>query len=277
LFVLALTQLSHFARAQEVIPLWDKGPPGFAHLQKEPEKAADWWVRSVHNPSLTVFRPEGKPNGTAVVVAPGGGHENLVFHAEGTDAGKFFSRLGATAFVLKYRLAREPGSPYQLPVHAREDALRALRTVRARAGEFGIDAHRIGMMGFSAGGEVVAWVAYGSGAPEAGARDAIDRVNAKPDFQILVYPGPLGIPASLPKDAPPAFMVAAMDDACCAQPVLDLARQYHAARIPAELHLYAKGGHGFNMGQRTTLASVKGWPQRLAEWLDDSGYLRPAP
>ncbi|MFP5393910.1 MAG: alpha/beta hydrolase [Gammaproteobacteria bacterium] len=272
--LLALT-LPLWAHAQLVVPLWAKGAPGFESMKEVPEKAADWWVRSVHNPSLTVFQPAaGRANGTAVIIAPGGGHENLVYTAEGVDAARFLNTLGVTAFVLKYRLAREAGSPYKLDVHPRQDAYRAIRLVRARSCEFGIDPARVGMMGFSAGGEVVASVAYGSGAPTADALDAVDKVNGKPDFQVLVYPGPLGIPSTLPADAPPAFMVAAMDDACCATPIIQLTQLYHQAGIAAEVHLYAKGAHGFNMGQRTTLKSVKDWPQRLADWLEDGGYLK---
>ena len=275
LLLLALTHAIHTpATAQAVIPLWEAGAPGFGYLKNQPEKAAHWWVRSVHHPSLTVFKPEpGSANGTAVIIAPGGGHENLVFHAEGTDAGRFFAKRGVTAFVLKYRLAREAGSPYKLDIHPQQDAYRAIRTVRHRAAEFGIDPARIGMMGFSAGGEVAASVAYGSGAPGAGALDAIDKTNGKPNFQVLVYPGPLGVPSKINGDAPPAFMVAAMDDPCCVKPLIELTRLYHEAKVPADIHIFHKGDHGFNMGYRTTQHGLRAWPDRLADWLLDAGWL----
>lgn len=263
------------AAAQQTIALWQNGAPGFEQLKNVPEKAADWWVRSVNNPSLVMYAPPaGRANGLAVIIAPGGGHENLVFNGEGVDPARFLNKLGITAFVLKYRLAREAGSPYKLDVHPRQDAYRALRTVRHRSKEFGVDPQRIGMMGFSAGGEVVASVAYGSGAPEAGAVDAIDRTNGKPNFQILVYPGPLGIPAKVEADAPPAFMVAAMDDKCCAKPLITLTERYHAAGVPADVHLYFKGDHAFNMGQRSKQKGLNSWPQRLAEWLEDAGWTK---
>src|SRR5690606_24065900 len=145
----------------KVFPLWEDGAPGFEHLKDQPEKAKDWWVKNIHNPSLTAYFPEKeKANGTAVIICPGGGHKELVFDAEGRDAALYLNTLGITAFVLKYRLAREEGSPYELGIHSREDALRAVRTVRNNAKKWGLDVNKIGMLGFSAGGEVVASVAY---------------------------------------------------------------------------------------------------------------------
>lgn len=262
-----------FAQEPKVIHLWDHGAPGFEKLKDEPEQAQDWWVKHVNNPSVTVFQPPKEiANGTAVLIAPGGGHRALVFNSEGVDAAVFLNKLGITAAVLKYRLAREEGSPYSLNIHPQQDAYRAMRLLRSRAKELGIDANKVGMMGFSAGGEVVASVAYAVGDGDAKASDPIDRLNGKPNFQILVYPGPLWIPTSLDANAPPAFMVAAMDDACCSKPILDLAQMYHAAKIPAEIHLYARGDHAFNMGQRTKLVGLHAWSDRLADWLIDSGY-----
>jgi len=256
------------------LSLWKNGAPGFEKRKDIPEQAQDWWVRDINNPSIVIYKPErDNANGTAVLIAPGGGHKNLVFNAEGHDAALFLNKLGITAFVLKYRLARQEGSPYSLDVHPQQDAYRAVRTIRSRAKEFGINPDKIGFMGFSAGGEVVASVAYGSGDGNPKAKDPIDRINGKPNFQILVYPGPLWIPATLDAHAPPAFMVAAMDDACCAKPILDLAQLYHAAKIPAEIHLYAKGDHAFNMGYRTNLKGLQRWPDRLKEWLEDSKFI----
>jgi acetyl esterase/lipase len=208
------------------------------------------------------------------VIFPGGGHRLLVFKAEGDDPARFLNGLGVAAFVLKYRLGREEGSPYTIEQHPREDAYRALRTVRSRAGEWGVDPHRLGVMGSSAG-EVAALVAYGPGAPDTGATDPIDRVNGRPDFQILIYPGPLFIPGTVPADAPPAFLVAANDDPCCAVPTLDVLMRYRAAGAPVEAHILSGGQHGFNMGQRSKLRAVQAWSQRLADWLADRGLLEP--
>lgn len=269
LFLLVATS----AHAQKIIPLWEKGAPGFEHLRDEPERAKDWWVKNIHNPSITVFLPpKARATGAGVLVVPGGGHRELVYEAEGTYAAQYLNSLGVAAFVLKYRLAREENSPYSLPDHSREDATRALRLIRAHASEWQLDSNRIGAMGFSAGGEVVAFVAYATGEPEPGQAnsDAIEKQSAKVNFQILVYPGPLGIPASVDKSAPPVFMIAAVDDECCFQPALNLLQHYKNAGVSAEAHFYAKGGHGFNMGQRATDRSIAAWPQRLADWMADS-------
>lgn len=256
------------------IPLWANGAPGFENRKNEPEQAKDWWVKNIHNPSITVFLPpKEKATGAAVLVCPGGGHRALVYNSEGRDAALFLNSIGVAAFVLKYRLFREENSPYTFET-TRQDAYRAMRLVRSRAAEWGVDANRLGIMGFSAGGEVVAQVAYVPGLGDPKAPDPVDRLNGRPDFQILVYPGPLGVPDELPKDAPPAFMVAAIDDECCAAPILNLLQKYHAAKIPAEAHIYAKGAHAFNMGKRSDLITLKTWPQRLADWMADNGFLR---
>ena len=261
--------------APQVVPLWEKGAPGFESRRNEPEEAKDYWVKNIHNPSITVFLPPKEiANGTAVLVVPGGGHRLLVFDAEGRDPALFLNKLGITAFVLKHRLPREPGSPYKLDVHPKEDAYRAMRLIRSRAKEWNIDPDRLGVLGFSAGGEVASWIAYGSGDGDPNAPDPIDRLNGKPSFQMLVYPGPLGAPDVIPSNAPPLFMVVANDDGA-ARVVLNLLQKYREAKAPVEAHFLAKGGHGFNMGYRSQLSSVKGWPQRMADWLADNGFLKP--
>ena len=255
----------------DVIPLWKNGAPGFENKRTEKEEAKDYWVKNVHNPSLTVFKPaEGTGNGTAVVVCPGGGHRLLVYTAEGVEPAEFLNKLGVTVFVLKYRLAREENSPYSLVKVIREDGLRAIRLVRSLAKDYKLDSNKIGMMGFSAGGEVVSAVAYASGIGDASSKDPIDKLNGRPDFQILVYPGPLGIPDKVPDDAPPAFVIAANDDPCCAISTLNVLVRYREAKRPVEAHLYTKGDHAFNMGKRSPMKSIQVWPQRLAEWLGDN-------
>ena len=258
------------------IPLWPNGAPGFENRRNEPTLAKDWWIKNIHNPSVTVYpAPEDKATGAAVIVCPGGGHRELVFNAEGKEAAEFLNSIGVTAFVLKYRLANEEKSPYSLEKHVREDAYRAMRLVRSRASEWDVDTNRVGMLGFSAGGEVVALVAYGSGEGDATAKDPIDRVNGKPNFQMLVYPGPGFIPKSIPKDAPPVFLLVANDDPCCSGSVLTLLQGYRAANLPVEAHIYSQGKHGFNMGNRSKLNSLKTWPQRMADWMADTGLLMP--
>jgi acetyl esterase/lipase len=273
----ALFVITTSAGAQQVIPLWQAGAPGFESRRDEPEQHQDWWYKNIHNPSLTVFLPPaGKNSGTAVIVAAGGGHRELVFNPEGVEPAQYLASLGITAFALKYRLFREPGSKYTIDNTA-EDIRRAMRTVRARAAEWGIDPKRIGVMGWSAGGEVAALVAYPPVPGNPASKDPIERASARPDFQILIYPGPLGIPDSVPRDAPPLFLLGAADDENVADVLFDLTRKYHAAGASLETHIYAQGKHAFNMGQRSDYVSIRHWPQRLAEWLQDRGYARGAP
>jgi acetyl esterase/lipase len=261
-----------------VIPLWKNGAPGFENRKNEPEEAQDYWVKNIHNPTITVyFPPPGTANGTAVLICPGGGHRLLVYHAEGVDPAKYLNKLGITAMILKYRLAREPNSPYLLNKQPQEDAFRAMRLIRSYCKEWKIDSSRLGMLGFSAGGEVVDAIAFeqGKGNPEAA--DPIDRLNGKPDFIIQIYPGPLNIPDSIPHDAPPAFLLAANDDACCSLTVLSLLEKYRRAKVSVESHILAHGDHGFNMGYRSSFESIKTWPQLMANWLQDNKLINPAP
>ena len=144
------------AQASQRISLWPNGAPGSQARRAEPEEAKDYWVKNIHDPSITVHLPPmDKATGAGVVVIPGGGHRLLVYKAEGVEPAEYLNSLGVAAFVLKHRLQREEGSTYTIERDARADAYRAMRTVRSRAAEFGVDPKRLGVMGFSAGGEVV--------------------------------------------------------------------------------------------------------------------------
>jgi acetyl esterase/lipase len=276
-FILCGLIQSSFAQQKPiVIPLWPNGAPGFENRKGEPEQAKDYWVKNIHNPSITVYFPDKKKaTGTAVIICPGGGHRLLVYNAEGVEAAEYLNSIGVTAIVLKYRLAREDNSPYKLNIHPQQDAYRAMRLIRSKAKEWNINPNQIGMMGFSAGGEVVSLAAYGSGNGDQNAPDPIDRINGKPNFQILIYPGPLGIPEVVPSDAPPAFMLAANDDECCSLPVITLLQKYRVAKVSIEAHIFAHGSHAFNMGNRSEFISLKTWPQRMADWMADSKLLVP--
>jgi acetyl esterase/lipase len=276
-FLLLLTA-ALLARADDVpavAPLWSHGAPGSQARRAEPEIAHDYWVRNIHNPSLTIYLPSPeKANGGAVVIAPGGGHRVLVWDAEGLQAGQFFRSLGLTAFVLKYRLAREPGSPYTIDRDVRADGLRAVRWVRSHAEQYRLDIHRVGIVSFSAGGELAAMVCYGPNAPQPDAADPIDRPSARPDYSIFIYPGPLGFPTVIPPGAPPACFIVSNNDGQAAH-VLQTVLAYRTAHVPVELHLYSHAAHAFNMGYRSVFQSIRGWPDRAADWLADSGYLTP--
>ena len=252
------------------IAIWPNGAPGSEARRNEPEQAQDYWVRNVHNPTLTLFKPV-RQNGSAIIIFPGGAHEMLVWTGEGVKGAQAFNRYGITVFVLKYRLGREKGSTYRIE-DAAEDARRAIRHVRARAAEYGVDPKRIGVMGFSAGGELVTLVADNPEPEMKRAPDAIDQVSARPDFQVQVFPGPYGLPAKAAKGAPPAFLVAGSEDPCCARPTVQLYSELAAAGVPAELHMYARAGHAFNIDE-TDRISVMHWPDRLADWMMDEGLI----
>lgn len=265
------------ADAPEQIPLWPNGAPGFEDRRNEPERAESYWVRNIHNPSITVFLPpKDRATGAAVIVCAGGGFRELVFKGEGVEPARYLNSIGVAAFALKYRLVREEGSPYSIQKHPREDGQRAMRLVRSQAKEWGIDPNRIGIMGFSAGGEVASMTVYSPTDGDPDATDPIDRLSARPDFQIMIYPGPQGIPEIIPTNAPLAFFLAANDDQQPARTIVGMLQKYRVANVPIEVHLFAHGGHAFNMGTRSKLATLQDWPHRLTDWMADNNILNPA-
>jgi len=257
----------------KIIPLWPNGAPGSEARRNEPEQAADYWVKNIHNPSLAVYPADPHhSNGSAILVIPGGGHKILVWTTEGIDAAPRLNQMGVTTFVLKYRLAREEGSKYTIEGDEMADVRRAMRWIRAHAADYGIDPHRIGVMGFSAGGELVSLLADNPEPPTPPSADPLDKVSDRPDFQILVFPGPLGTPAKAVASAPPAFITAGTLDPCCATPAVTLYEQLRKGGMSAELHMYADADHAFNLGERSNLISIVHWPDRLDDWLSDGGW-----
>jgi acetyl esterase/lipase len=251
------------------VSIWPAGAPGLTR-RNEPEIARDYWVRNVHNPSLTIYRAKHQ-NGAAVIVIPGGGHKELVWTNEGVNVAQALNRYGLTAFVLKYRLANEEGSTSTIE-DAVSDVRRSIRWVRAHSGDYGLDPRRVGIMGFSAGGELVSLVADNRPTRASPALDDIDRQSDRPDFQVLVFPGPMGVPANDIADAPPAFITAGTLDECCAAPAVQLYEQLRTAKRDAELHMYAGAGHAFNLDESSRISIIH-WPDRLADWLSDEGFL----
>lgn len=302
LFVPALTTflpLFMFAEtpaARPVIGIWPEGVPGL-HADARPEVLRDERVFEVHTPTLTVYRaPADKANGTAIIVCPGGGYARLAVVHEGSQVGEWLNSIGVTAFELHYRLG-EYGQPAPL-----RDVLRAIRLVRSRAAEFGVRPERIGVMGFSAGGHVASCASTLFDDPDGRTGAELDVVSARPDFAVLMYPvismrdpwAHAGSRENLlgknPADAlvarystdervtaatPPTFLCAAGDDHTV--PIENSLRYYralHAAGVPAELHIYPHGGHGF--GMRPDMGEVSTWPRRCEDWLRAGGWLEPA-
>ena len=260
------------------IPLWGGPAPG-SDGQTGPEKvrvtdAGEHVVSSIHRPSLTYFLPKkGTATGAAIVIAPGGGHRELWIDHEGYAVAEWLRERGIAAFVLKYRLAREEGSTYTIEHHALWDIQRAIRLVRVNARELDIDPRRIGVMGFSAGGELAARAAMSRLDGDPGASDWIDRRSSLANFQVLIYPGSSGALTVSPR-SPPVFIAAGYNDRPdIAKGMAELYLKYKDAGVPAELHLYAAAGHGFGL-RATNRSASAGWPARLVEWMTDLKLIR---
>lgn len=250
-------------------------------------------VSHVTQPTMTVYSPKGKNTGAAVVVFPGGGYEILAIDLEGTEICDWLTAQGITAVLLKYRVPGDGGYPrpakyrksggYPRSPIALEDAQRCLGLVRLHAAEWGIDRHKIGVIGFSAGGDMVMQTSTRFSQRIYPLVDAADRESCRPDFAIAVYPGHLwdeGKPLTIvptvqvPADAPTTFLLQAEND-----PVDDVQNSlvyYYAlktAKIPVEMHLYAEGGHAF--GLRRTDKPITAWPQLVETWLRTIRVLAP--
>jgi endo-1,4-beta-xylanase len=267
------------------VPLWANGAPG-SEGKTAPEAVTvtqdgERSLTTVNNPSITPYLVRG-PRGAnaapvaAIIIAPGGGHYKLSIDSEGYNVAQYLSGHGVAAFVLKYRLAKEPGSTYTVDGDEMNDVRRAIRTVRARAAEWGVDPARVGVMGFSAGGElaVKASESYDDGNPSAA--DPMDRPGSKPDFAVLMYPGGVTpeMLAKVTKEMPPAFLLCGADDSPAIGQVLpQLFLAMKKAGVPAELHEYAGVGHGFGL-RLTARGGVSHWPDVLLEWMDGRGLLR---
>jgi acetyl esterase/lipase len=290
LVVVVPTSLAEEAR---VIALWPEGVPG-ARPGGGVERIEDGRVYNVQIPSLTVFpAPDQTAVGTAVIICPGGGYARLAVSKEGSELVERLGALGVSAFVLKYRLV-EYGHPAPL-----RDVLRAVRIVRSKAHEFGIRPDRIGVLGSSAGGHLAACAGTLFDAPEGRTGAELDAVSARPDFLALLYPvitmtapfvhagsranligdAPsqalverLSVETQVRPDTPPTFLVHTGEDTSV--PLENSLLFFQALRragVPAEIHLYEKGPHGF--GTSSGLGPTSGWPKRLEEWMRWHGWL----
>jgi acetyl esterase/lipase len=237
------------------------------------------WIQidNVSRPTITVYSPEGKNSGAAVVVFPGGGYKVLAIDLQGTEICQWLTSKGITAVLLKYRVPTETVGPYQESLLALQDAQRAIGLVRLHAAEWHIDPHKIGVIGFSAGGHMVAALSTHFEKRSYPAVDAADNESCRPDFAIALYPGHLSDPSDDDKlglnpsvrvtsKAPPTFLLQAEDDPV--DPVSNSLVYYIAlkkAGVPVEMHLYAQGGHAF--GVRPTSLPIGQWPQLVETWL----------
>lgn len=295
---------------KEVITLWPGTPPGGSGLRLPPIRVSnheppyivpvDRAIDRVGIPLMNVFRSE-RPDGSAMIIAPGGGYSREMLDFEGMDVARRFNAAGVTCFVLRYRL---PGEGWQnrsdVPL---QDAQRAMRLVRANAAKYGIDPARIGFMGFSAGGHLAASIATRFAANVYRPIDTADKESARPSFSVPMYPvitlgagahqgsrdrllGPdapqdlinaYSCQLHVPADCPPTFMALAADDDVV--PALPNAGAYYvalqAAKIPSQMHMFEAGGHGFGLA-RTVGKPTAAWPDLLLGWGNAHGFFKSA-
>jgi len=278
------------------IPIWPKTPPD-ARTVDGPEVAATvvdeagkprlvggkpWtYVDKVAQPTMTVYSPQGKSAGAAVVVFPGGGYNVLAIDLEGTEACDWLTSKGVTCVLLKYRVPCKKVGPYRDCPTALQDAQRAVGLLRSSAATWHVDPKKIGVLGFSAGGHMVAAISTHFEKRTYAPVDDADKVSCRPDFAVALYPGHLAVPErdfALNPDlvvtakTPPTFLLQAQDDPV--DPVENSLVYYAALRragVPAELHVFVKGGHAF--GLRATDAPITRWPQLLEAWLTAIGMI----
>lgn len=227
-------------------------------------------LTDVTEPSMTLYRVQSDTPATTVLVCPGGGYSILAWNLEGTEIARWLNSLGVNAAVLKYRVPARKGRPrHEAPL---QDAQRAIRLLRANAKDWGIAADRIGMLGFSAGGHLSAAASTSFDAPAYEPADETDKLSCRPDFTVLIYPAfisdqdpqKLSPEIAVTDKTPPAFIAQTQDDGY-ANSAVGYFLALKKAKVPAELHMYPTGGHGY--GMRRTGTQVMTWPDRCAEWM----------
>lgn len=234
-------------------------------------------LTNVSRPTITVYKPpQDNDTGAAVLICPGGAYHILAMDLEGTEVAEWLNSIGVTGIVLKYRVPRRSDRPKHLaPL---QDAQRAMSLVRSRAGEWGIDPERIGILGFSAGGHLSATAATNSDQRTYKPVDDVDEVSCRPDFAVLIYPAYLAENGRLAREirvgpaAPPTFFAHAGDDQIGPENSISLYLALKQAGVPSELHVYSTGGHGF--GLRSSEHPCSSWPGRCKEWLRIQGVLK---
>jgi acetyl esterase/lipase len=270
--------------ARKPLPLWPKAVPGetgdIGPEGEQPLKPNDTTIRveNVAQPALTVYSPpEEKNTGTAVVICPGGGYNILAWNKEGTEVAEWLNTLGVTGIVLKYRVpVRKNRDRHAAPL---EDVQRAIGLVRSKAKGWNLDPHRIGLLGFSAGGHLAAVASTNYSERAYAAVDDADRESCRPDFTLLIYPAylvdkenRLSPELKVTSETPPTFIAMTADDGVRVEGSLFYFLALKEAKVPAEMHLYPVGGHGY--GLRPSQHLVSSWPARAAEWMKASGLLK---
>jgi acetyl esterase/lipase len=266
------------------LKVWPGLPPGDKPNLGEEKWEAQQMLRGVvSTPTLALYRPaKEKDTGAAVLVAPGGGFSQLSMGHEGVDVATWLNSIGVTGIVLKYRIPTREGMARSLP--ASQDAQRAMSVIRSHAKEWGIDPKRIGILGFSAGGQVAANLITGFDQRMYEAIDDLDKIETRPDFAIIIYPGgilqrgteppALNQEIRVTKDTPPTFLSIAHDDRGGSEQAIYLYLALKKAGVGAELHVWAQGGHGY--GIRPEKGTHASWPTHAANWLAGRGWLKPA-
>lgn len=286
LVVAALSTIKSPAKAEagEVISLWPGEAPGEVAGEVPAEKAMEPLpnqrrvnrLTNVTKPRLTVHQTKAeKPSDAAVIICPGGAYNILADEHEGTMVADWLNGLGVTAFVLRYRVPRRKGRPmYEAPL---QDSQRAMRLVRQNAAKWKLNPARIGILGFSAGGHLSAMASTAYDREMYKPVDDADKLSARPDASMLIYPayladkGALVQEIKITKNTPPAFLVHAHDDGLSSESSVLYYLALKRLAIPAELHVYTKGGHGYGMVDNGLPTNQ--WPARCAEWLKVVGWI----
>jgi len=266
------------------IDVWPATPPGDTRkpaAEKAETRGKITRTSNVSKPTLTFFRPaKDKDTGAAVIICPGGGYSILAWDLEGTEVAEWLNSAGVTGIILKYRVPAQKGETKGfMPLM---DAQRAISLVRSKAKDVGIDPKRIGILGFSAGGNLSALACTNFNERSYDAIDEVDQVSCRPDFGVLVYPAYLLVDKTdelsplLPVTGrtPPIFFAHANDDGITSAGSAIMYLALKKAGVSSELHIYAHGGHGF--GLRPTTRPCSTWPQRCEEWMMSTGLLKPA-
>ena len=289
--MLGIMATTCLAATPTILNIWPGKPPGETKelpaevdLTKDTDKliAGKRIIKlgNVSTPQIAVYKPEkSKDTGASVIICPGGGHHILAYDLEGTEVAEWLNTIGVTGIVLKYRVPfRDPEKRWGAAV---ADAQRAVSLVRSKAAEWNLDPKRIGICGFSAGGETAGLTSLFLEERQYTAADDVDKVSCKPDFAILIYPGgfdtkgqaQIRVKDKVTKDTPPMFLIHAFDDPVTANNSLALAVELKKVGVPTELHIYDAGGHGYGLRLVNTLP-ITTWPKRCEEWMQRRGLLK---